>query len=80
MKHNMLRAIFLIFIFNSEFVCSVDKHRPPQWYRDDLWTGNGAENIKHKFRFAPKLSSIYINQKCSMRVSKVFKNSLFIEY
>jgi len=28
--------------------------------------GRGAENIKYKFRFAPKLPGICINQKCSM--------------
>jgi len=26
----------------------------------------GAENLKYKFRFAPKLLNICINQKCSM--------------
>jgi len=60
MKHIMLRAIFQFFL-NAEFVVGSINISPTQWCGNDFWTG-GAENIKYKFRFAPKLPSIGINQ------------------
>jgi len=67
MKHIMLRAIFQLF-FNAEFVCSVGKYQPPSEARERFLDRERAEpeNINYKFYFAPKLSSICINQNCSM--------------
>jgi len=47
-----------------------------QWRRNELWTEKGSENIKYKFRFAPKLPTICINRKCSIgvRSSQVVKS------
>jgi len=60
----MLRAIFH-FLKIAEFVCSVDKYQlhPLSGARTIFGKGGGR---KYNFRFAPKFSSICINQKCSM--------------
>jgi len=59
--------------FTGEFVFSVDKYELPQRRGNGFWTGRGVEpeNIKHKFRFSPKLPSICINQKCSKGIGSL---------
>jgi len=60
MKHIIFASNISIFL---KFSYSVDKYQPPQWSRNVFWTGREAEDTKYKFRFAPKLPSICINQK-----------------
>jgi len=67
----MLRAIF--HFLNVGFVCSVDKLQPHSVAQDrylDREEG-GAENLKYKFRFIPKLH---------MHQPKIFNRGRIIEH
>jgi len=44
-----------------------------------LKAGERAENIKYKFRFAPKLPSICINQICSIEVDSYISYSHLLQ-
>jgi len=67
----MLRAIFQFFLKDAEFVCSVDEYRLLNGAKRFL----DRERIKKykiiKFRFASKLPSNCINQKCSKGVGSL---------
>jgi len=56
---------------NTEFVRSVNKYQLPSVALKRFLGRRRAENIKYKFRFAPKFPSFGINQKCSIGVGSL---------